>query len=165
MTLNVFALSVYFCSARSGTYRSTSNYIRMFLVEVLLKFGQLIQVPFLFCKFLSRISKFLPRERSTSTSSKTRGSKPRQKRTLYTMQEKHFGLPEGLHHYLRSLPVKFTIQGHKRYLLKFQDTRTSKTILQAADATICLATILIRNLRQRVFPISIQCNQIASYNK
>lgn len=31
-----------FARARAGTYRSTSNYIRMFLVEVLLKFGQLI---------------------------------------------------------------------------------------------------------------------------
>lgn len=68
-----------FARATSGTYRSTSDDIRMFLVEVLLKFGQLIQVPFLFCKFLPRVSKFLPRQRSTSTSSKTRGSKPREK--------------------------------------------------------------------------------------
>lgn len=100
-----------FAWARSGTYRSTSNYIRMFLVEILLKFGQLIQVPFLFCKFLPRVPKLLPRERSTSTSSKTRGSKPRGKRTEHRIQEKYFGpLPAQSYHHFCSSPttVDFT---------------------------------------------------------
>lgn len=41
MTLSMFVL-VYFCMSWVGTYRSTSNYVRMFLIEVLLKFGQFI---------------------------------------------------------------------------------------------------------------------------
>lgn len=41
MTLSMFVL-VYFCMSWVGTYRSTSNYVRMFLIEVLFKFGQFI---------------------------------------------------------------------------------------------------------------------------
>lgn len=134
MTLNMFVL-VYFCMSWMSTYRSTSNYIRMFLIEVLFKFGQFIQIPFLFGKLFPRVSKFFPRKWTGSTSSKTRGSKPKEE-YYKSGSKRKFVLFLLRNCYLCGMPCNFTIHSYQPHL---RDTKLSKHT-EVTDATIHLSS-------------------------